>query len=144
MLHSTELRCTLSELCCTLRVTLHLLSYTAPFWARLHPTWPTMLPKSYAATFWAMLYSSKLRWFLLSYSAFYWATPHPKWATRHPKNIMSPVYCSFSDLPTKLMIYRETLQNIPLWQTYPQKYTKAYLVQQSNCRWHCEPTFFFG
>jgi hypothetical protein len=24
----------------------------------------------------------------------------------------------------------------------PPKYTTAYLVQQSNCRWHCEPTFF--
>ncbi len=26
----------------------------------------------------------------------------------------------------------------------PPKYTTAYIVQQSNCRWHCEPTFFFG
>jgi hypothetical protein len=24
----------------------------------------------------------------------------------------------------------------------PPKYTTAYIVQQSNCRWHCEPTFF--
>jgi hypothetical protein len=40
----------------------------------------------------------------------------------YPKNIMSPVYRSFAD-PTKLMIYRETLQNIPLWQKNPPKYT---------------------
>ncbi len=24
------------------------------------------------------------------------------------------------------------------------KYTTAYLVQQRNCRWHCEPTCFLG
>ncbi len=24
----------------------------------------------------------------------------------------------------------------------PPKYTTAYIVQQSNCRWHCEPTCF--
>jgi hypothetical protein len=24
----------------------------------------------------------------------------------------------------------------------PPKYTTAYTVQQRNCRWHCEPTFF--
>ncbi len=115
MLHSTELCCTLSELCCTRRATLHLLSYTAPFWAKLHPTWPIlhpswpmMRPKSYAAPselscnllsyavfFWATC-------FLLSYAAPYWATPHPKWATRHPKHIMSPVYRSFADPSYKI------------------------------------------
>ncbi len=26
----------------------------------------------------------------------------------------------------------------------PPKYTTAYKVQQRNCRWHCEPTFFLG
>jgi hypothetical protein len=26
----------------------------------------------------------------------------------------------------------------------PPKYTTAYIVQWSNCRWHCEPTFFSG
>ena len=26
----------------------------------------------------------------------------------------------------------------------PPKYTTAYNVQQRNCRWHCEPTFFSG
>ncbi len=26
----------------------------------------------------------------------------------------------------------------------PPKYTTAYIVQQRNCRWHCEPTFFLG
>ncbi len=77
-----------------------------------------------------------LRSILLSYAAPYWATPHPK-------KILSPVYLASLILPTKLMIYRETLQNIPHWQTNPPKYTTAYIVQQSNCRWHCEPTFFF-
>jgi hypothetical protein len=26
----------------------------------------------------------------------------------------------------------------------PPKYTTAYIVQQSNCRWHCEPTSYVG
>jgi hypothetical protein len=26
----------------------------------------------------------------------------------------------------------------------PPKYTTAYIVQKSNCRWLCEPTFFLG
>ncbi len=52
MLHSTELRCTLSELCCTLRATLSselscfLLSYAAPYWAMPHPKWATQHPKN--------------------------------------------------------------------------------------------------
>ncbi len=26
----------------------------------------------------------------------------------------------------------------------PPKFTTAYIVQQRNCRWHCEPTFYLG
>jgi hypothetical protein len=40
------------------------------------------------------------------------------------------------------MIYRENpAKNINLTKN-PPKYTTAYIVQQSNYRWHCEPSFF--
>ncbi len=82
-LHLPELRCTLSKLHCTLRVTLHLksyaapselrctlLSYDAPFWATLHPIWAKLRPKSYAAP-------SELNCALLIYAALFLATLHP-------------------------------------------------------------------
>ncbi len=66
----------------TLWAKLHPLSYTAPFWATLHPTWATLRPKSYAAPselscnllsyaepIWAMLHTSELRCTLLSYAS---------------------------------------------------------------------------
>jgi len=40
--------------------------------------------------------------------------------------------------------FRENPAKIPVWQKNPPKYNTAYIVQQSNCRWHCEPTFFLG
>ena len=72
---AAQLGCTLSELCCTLRATLHLLSYTAPFWATLHPTWPMMRPKNYAPP--SELQPSELCCILLSYAASFWVMLHP-------------------------------------------------------------------
>ncbi len=36
------------------------------------------------------------------------------------------------------MINRGNPAKIPVWQKNPPKYTAAYIVQQSNSRWHCE------
>jgi hypothetical protein len=36
------------------------------------------------------------------------------------------------------------LAKYPSLAKNPPKYTTAYKVQQRNCRWHCEPTFFIG
>ncbi len=81
MLHPSEIRCTLSDLRCTLKL---------------------------CCTLRVKLRPSELRCILLSYAAPYWTTPHPKWAMRHPK-IYCPLSISASlILPTKLMIYRET------------------------------------
>ncbi len=38
-------------------------------------------------------------------------------------------------------IYRKPRENSSLAKN-PPKYSTAYIVQQSNCRWHCEPTCF--
>ncbi len=103
MRHPIELHCTLSKLRCTLRATLHPLSYTAPFWATLHPIWATLHPSELSCTLWANLRPSELRCTLLSYAAPfglqcallsyaapYWAMPYSKWATRHPKTYNVP------------------------------------------------------
>jgi hypothetical protein len=37
----------------------------------------------------------------------------------------------------------KTPQNVPVAKN-PPKYTTACKVKQSNCRWHCKPTFFLG
>ena len=42
------------------------------------------------------------------------------------------------------MIGRENPAKYPSLAKNPPKYTTAYIVQQSNYRWHCEPTFFLG
>jgi hypothetical protein len=42
------------------------------------------------------------------------------------------------------MICRENPAKYHSLAKNPPKYTTAYIVQQSNCRWHCEPTFFLG
>ncbi len=41
-----------------------------------------------------------------------------------------------------LMINRENPAKCPSLAKNPPKYTTAYIVQQSNRRWHCEPTCF--
>ncbi len=40
------------------------------------------------------------------------------------------------------MICGENPAKYPSLGKNPPKYTTAYIVQQSNCRWHCEPTCF--
>jgi hypothetical protein len=49
-----------------------------------------------------------------------------------------------SNTATKLMICRENPAKCPSLAKNPPKYTTAYIVQESNCRWHCEPTFFLS
>jgi hypothetical protein len=44
------------------------------------------------------------------------------------------------NLTALLMIYRENPAKIPAKN--PPKYSTAYIVQQSNCRWHCQPTCY--
>ena len=41
-----------------------------------------------------------------------------------------------------IMICRENPAKCHSLAKNPPKYSTAYTVQQSNCRWHCEPTFF--
>ncbi len=126
-------------------------SYIASFWVTLHPIWAKLRPKSCAAL-------SELSWALLSYAAPFWATPHPTeyWAMPHPtelcltlnelrgtlKNVMSPVHRIFADPHGKIMVLRKNPAKIPVWQKNPLKHTTAYIVLQSNCRWHCDPSFF--
>ncbi len=38
-------------------------------------------------------------------------------------------------------LYRKPREKSSLGKN-PPKFTTAYIVQQSNCRWHCEPTCF--
>jgi hypothetical protein len=59
-------------------------------------------------------------------------------------NIMSPTppIAASLILPTKLMLYRENPAKFPSLAKNPPKYTAAYIVQQSNCRWHVW-TFMF-
>jgi hypothetical protein len=52
---------------------------------------------------------------------------------------MSPAITAALILTAKLVI-RKTREN-PSLAKNPPKYTTAYIVQQSNCRWHCERLF---
>ncbi len=45
-------------------------------------------------------------------------------------------------LTASVIICSENPAKCPSLAKNPPKYTTAYLVQQSNCRWHCEPTCF--
>ncbi|MFN9901330.1 MAG: hypothetical protein ACK55Z_21625, partial [bacterium] len=63
-------------------------------------------------------------------------------STISPKNRISPVRRSFADPYGEINdVQRKPRENSSLGKN-PQKYTTAYIVQQSNCRWHCEPTCF--
>ncbi len=57
---------------------------------------------------------------------------------------MFPAHRSFADPYDKIMVFRENPAKCPSLAKNPLKYTTAYIVQQSNSRWHCEPTFFYG
>jgi hypothetical protein len=43
-----------------------------------------------------------------------------------------------------LLLIEKNPAKCPSLAKNPPKFTTAYIVQQSNFRWHCEPTFFFG
>jgi hypothetical protein len=57
---------------------------------------------------------------------------------------MSPAIIAALILAAKLMICKENPAKISVWEKNPPKYPTAYIVQKSNCRWYCEPTFFLG
>jgi hypothetical protein len=60
------------------------------------------------------------------------------------KNIMYPAQPSFADPYGEIdNLERKPRENSSSGKN-PPKYTTAFIVQQSNCRWHCEPTFFYG
>ncbi len=56
--------------------------------------------------------------------------------------IPAPPIAASLTLTALLMIHRENPAKIPAKN--PPNYSTACIVQQSNCRWHCEPTFLFG
>ncbi len=52
------------------------------------------------------------------------------------------MFSFFNFLIVLIMICGENPAKYPSLAKYPPKYTTAYIFQQSNCRWHCEPTCF--
>ncbi len=64
------------------------------------------------------------------------------WAIKY--NVPRPAHCSLADPSDKIMINRENPAKRPSLAKNPPKYITAYIVQQSNCRWHCEPSCLLG
>ena len=48
----------------------------------------------------------------------------------------------FFHINSDIVICRENPVKYPSWAKNPPNYTTAYIVQQSNCRWHGEPTYW--
>ncbi len=124
MLHPTELCCTLSELQCTLRASMHPLSLAAPFWATLNP--------------------SELRWTLLSYTAPY---SELRWTLIelccNLKTIIPPpAIAALLFLPVKIF-YRENPVEIPVLEKIRESsvqhiillYVPQPLPHPSQLRW---------
>jgi hypothetical protein len=137
MLHPTELRCTLCtapwELCCTLP------SYAAPYWATLDPNWATVHPKYIPPP-------SPHRSFAVPFGKINIVKINSSFGKKSAELLYSlGLRCTLlSNTATKLMIYRENPAKYPSLAKSPPKYTTAYIVQQSNCRWHCEPSCLLG
>ncbi len=66
------------------------------------------------------------------------------WGQNYKYTVPRPSHCSFADPygVSNDIQYSENPSKCPSLAKNPPKYTTAYLVQQSNCRWHCEPTCF--
>jgi len=62
---------------------------------------------------------------------------------RRKYNVPRPSHRNAASLILPALLMRKPREDSSLGKN-PPKYTTAYKVQQSNCRWHCEPTFFFG
>ena len=54
----------------------------------------------------------------------------------------TPLIVASLILTALLMMFRENPAKCPSLAKNLPKNTIAYIVQQSNCRWHCEPAFF--
>ena len=63
----------------------------------------------------------------------------PRWKYHVPR----PSHRNAASLILPALLMRKPREDSSLAKN-PPKYTTAYIVQQSNCRWHCEPTFFLG
>jgi hypothetical protein len=131
MLHSNELCCTLSELRCAL-ISRNKCICSCPnsgcqAHISLHCTTETYIEKPLAKNH-SMGPSVRPNFFLF-YSFFI--------------NIMSPAPPIASALiPTALLLIEKPHESSILAKN-PPTYTTAYIVQQSNCRWHREPTFIY-
>ncbi len=79
---------------------------------KMRPFWPELSCQGRIFFHWAKLHPTELHCILLNYVAPFWA-PLP---------------------PPELRCTRE----IFCLAKNPPKYTTVYIVQQSNCRWHCE------
>jgi hypothetical protein len=69
---------------------------------------------------------------------FHWATEATNYCIMSPAPpIAASLYLPANNIWKNPAKYPSLSKN-------PPKYTTAYIVQQSNCRWLCEPTFYFG
>jgi hypothetical protein len=78
---------------------------------------------------------------LFNLSTFYLSLSN-KWATRHPKKYNVPRTSQLRWSLRQIMVIRENPAQCPSLAKNPPKYTTACIVQQSNGRWHCEPSCF--
>jgi len=62
---------------------------------------------------------------------------------RRKYHVPRPSHRNAASLILPALLMRKPREDSSLGKN-PPKYTTAYIVQQSNCRWHCEPTFFLG
>ena len=51
--------------------------------------------------------------------------------------ILNILWANFIHKRQNYYYIEKTPRNVPVWQK-SAKYTTAYIVQKSNCRWHCE------
>ncbi len=60
-----------------------------------------------------------------------------------PQSVPRPSHRNAASLILPALLMRKPREDSSLGKN-PPKYTTAYIVQQSNCRWYCEHTFFLG
>jgi hypothetical protein len=142
-----------SELSCTL------LSSAAPFWAVLHPTELHLTQNEQRGTLKKNFpRPSQLSWARICKHLLEPRNRFPAWGPmRQPYLTYRParlhrlaesipglhntnsLKIRTQILTAILLIRRENPAKIPVLGKNPLKYTTAYTVQQSNCRWDCEP-----
>ena len=142
MLHPSELRCTL-------------LSYASPYGppiaaSLILPTkYTEKIPRNFqkqnaslqAQTRLPGAYRISFHWitealiFNITREIFHW--------TSEAKKLMSPAPHSCSDPTSDINdTYVEKTPRSPSLGKNPPRHTTVYIVQQSNCRWHCERSCF--